>query len=163
MKQIEKFPDYAVTEDGNVWSYKSNKFLKQTKDRLGYIYVELSHNGKHYRKTVHRLVATTFINNDDIYKTDINHIDGNKENNNVSNLEWLSHADNMKHGWKNGLFDKVRTRCQNTGRVNGKKIRCIETGEIFPSISAAARKYGLSVNTISVCLIKNKTTKNGVS
>ena len=72
--------------------------------------------------TVHRLVASMFIENHSAYK-DVNHKDGNKKNNNVSNLEWCTRSQNIKHSYS--ALKRKRT---------GKKIVCIETKKEFCSI-----------------------------
>ena len=76
------FNDYEIDENGNVYSYKSNKYLTPHLDRYGYLYVTI--NSKHYK--VHRLVAEAFIPNPNKYSV-VNHIDGNKTNNFYLNLE----------------------------------------------------------------------------
>ena len=95
---IDDFPDYLVTSHGRVFSLKYNKMkeLKQRKNNWGYYYVNLLKNGKQYTKTVHRLVAQAFILNPD-NKPQVNHIDENTKNNNVNNLEWVTHSQNIKH------------------------------------------------------------------
>ena len=83
---------YQISNYGNVKSLNYNQtgkeqILKPLKTKNGYLRVCL-HNGNNKFMPIHRLVATHFIPNDDLFKTDINHIDENKENNNVNNLEW---------------------------------------------------------------------------
>lgn len=85
---------YAVTTTGLVWSYKSNKFLKPgVNSKTGYLFVNLGDKEEY----VHRLVAKTFIppfgENPGLQ---VDHIDNDKTNNFVSNLQWLSHADNLR-------------------------------------------------------------------
>ncbi|MEI4618393.1 HNH endonuclease, partial [Bacillus cereus] len=75
----------------------------------GYYRVELNHKGKRLRFYSHRLVAKTFINNID-NKPEVNHIDGDKLNNHVSNLEWCTGEENMRHAIDNGLRKGVKTK-----------------------------------------------------
>ena len=93
--------EYFISNYGSVLSLKWNKrkILKNTITHYGYYQVVL--NGKPYR--VHRLVAIAFINNTD-NKKDVNHIDGNKLNNHVSNLEWCSNKENNIHKYKTGIY-----------------------------------------------------------
>lgn len=99
--KIEGF-DYFVSSDGQVKNSKTGRILKQTISTSGYLFVQLF-DGKKNMKYVHRLVAEAFIPNlDNLPQVD--HIDGNKHNNNVSNLRWLSVRDNhYAYG-----FDKSR-------------------------------------------------------
>lgn len=76
--------------------------IKGSKDTKGYYQVELKKEGKRNIKFVHRLVAETFIENNE-NKQQVNHKDGNKENNDVSNLEWVTCKENIHHAWKNQL------------------------------------------------------------
>lgn len=86
-------------------SYKRNSFIKkQTVIRKGYMVVTLSIKGKHSQYLVHRLVAAAFIPNTE-HKPQVNHIDGNKQNNCVSNLEWVTGKENMIHASKHGLLN----------------------------------------------------------
>ena len=101
---------YEVFEDGTVWSkqrkannqYSERKQLKPSKGKHGYLEVRLYDGSKYHIWLVHRLVATHFIENT-YNKRTVNHIDGNKENNNVSNLEWNTDSENKKHAVKLGI------------------------------------------------------------
>ena len=97
--------DYLVTSSGEIYKYK-NDYLKQIKTRLdkdGYNVVVLHYNGKSYYRRVARLVANAFIPNP--YKLpEVNHKNGhNHSNDDVSNLEWCSHKENINHSWRTGL------------------------------------------------------------
>lgn len=108
-KPIEGFPDYQVSNTGNVVSYKGKKprILKCKVDKYGYKCVCLRRDNKNHHFTVHRLVAKAFVDN--LYnKPTVNHIDGNKLNNNYTNLEWHTVAENTKHAYDNGLFTVCR-------------------------------------------------------
>ena len=102
---------------------------------------------------VHRLVALCFIPNLD-GKPEINHIDGNRSNNAVSNLEWVTGSENMLHNYR------VLGRHSNGG-VKRKMVECVETGEIYESLSDAARKNGVSQNAIGIC-VRNVPLKSGL-
>jgi len=100
---------YKVTTFGRVWScgrpntrYKNGRFKKTTLSKNGYIFVGLNKNKKLKTCKVTRLVAITFIPNPD-NKPQVNHIDGDKQNNNVSNLEWNTASENIQHSWDTGL------------------------------------------------------------
>lgn len=93
---------YLVSNDGRVYSTKTKKLLKPMKNEKGYLCVELRRN--HTRKVmrIHRLVAGAFIPNSNNFN-EVNHKDGDKENNSVANLEWCTRSQNMKHAYLLGL------------------------------------------------------------
>ena len=121
---------YAITSCGKVWSYRSKKFLKPRNNGYGYFIVSL-YNKCNIRKNyqIHRLVAEAYIPNPNNYET-VDHIDSNKTNNCIKNLQWMN-------------------RKENTIKANGMKIKCIETGMIFKSQSEAARYYSIPQPSIS--------------
>lgn len=103
-KTIEGFDDYTVTEGGDILSNKrrEQRKLKPDLNKEGYLRVVLSSNGETFRYSIHRLVAIHFIQNPE-NKPFVNHIDGNKQNNNVENLEWCDCSENTKHAFDNML------------------------------------------------------------
>lgn len=92
---------YAITEDGQVWSHYRKRFMSLHTTRLGYQEALLSKKGvrKHYG--VHRLVLMTYNPVEGMENLDVNHLDENKSNNNISNLQWISHKDNCNYGTRN--------------------------------------------------------------
>ncbi len=110
---------YAVTEYGDVFSVprtdskgrtQGGRYLKPRIDRYGYLKVGLTcDERKHKSFTVHRLVATAFIPNPD-NKPHVNHKDGDKLNNHITNLEWCTAKENTMHGWENGLIRPYNRR-----------------------------------------------------
>ena len=102
MKQIEGFPNYLITSDGQVINSDTGKILKYDINSCNYKRVTLSKNGKTTRMFVHRLVAQHFIDNPFGYNQ-VNHIDGDKQNNISSNLEWCNQSLNQKHAYVIGL------------------------------------------------------------
>ena len=118
-KDIEEFKGlYQVSNFGRVRSidrlitYRTGakRLTKGTiltigQNKLGYQQVSLSKNDKMYSRRVHRLVANAFIKNTKNYK-EVNHIDGNKKNNKVENLEWCNRSQNMQHAVRLGLKPK---------------------------------------------------------
>ena len=130
---------YSISNFGKVKSME--RFVKNGKDkqrlqkehevktyinwnRNGYVYCNLYKDNKAYPKKVHRLIAEAFILNPDNLPQ-VNHKDGNKQNNCVDNLEWVTDVQNKKHGWDNKLY---------TADHRKQKIKCIQTGEIFESV-----------------------------
>lgn len=96
MKEIKNFQGYFISEQGQVWSKKSNKFLKAYNANKGYLQVALRQNGETKRQYVHRLVAQTFLDNPDPQKfTQVNHKNGIRTDNRLSNLEWVTPTQNL--------------------------------------------------------------------
>lgn len=100
---------YQVSNKGNFRRHENSNFKTKERtlhlNRLGYLYATLSKKGKSVKKTVHQLVARAFIPNFE-YGDVVNHIDGNKLNNWVSNLEKSNHQDNNIHSYTTGLRSK---------------------------------------------------------
>ena len=142
----EIYENYEVSNLGKIRSlnYKRTGEVKELKFKVigGYLRVVLYKDGKQKNYYVHRLVATAFIPNDDTEnKTDVNHIDENKQNNHVSNLEWCTREQNINHG----------TRTERATKAQGKKTICVETGIVYESTREVERKLGLNHRHICDC------------
>lgn len=87
---------YQVSNTGKVWSISRGQIRKTRLDKDGYERLDLTKDGKSYTRFVHRLVAEAFLDNVE-NKSEVNHIDCNRANNNLENLEWVTHAENMEH------------------------------------------------------------------
>ena len=122
----------------------------------GYLEIWLTIDGKQIRKLVHRLVAKEFIPNP-LDKPEVNHIDGNKQNNRVDNLEWVTGSENKRHAFLTGLNDR---KSYNAGKPK-KKVIAVETGQTYESINECAKQLGRSRAAVLHCLEgKTKTCKN---
>lgn len=115
------FDRYAVTPDGRVYTLNDCKFMKLANDN-GYLRVNLCKDGKKYRWAVHRLVALAYIPNPESKRT-VNHIDGNKTNNHVSNLEWATYKEQTAHAIATGL--KVIPEITETRQVSDEDVHRI--------------------------------------
>jgi len=90
---------YLIDKEGNIYSNYINKYLKPYTNKHGYKAIKIKIGDEVKHKYIHRLVAETFIIKH-VDKTEVNHIDGNKLNNNVENLEWCTRSENLKHMFK---------------------------------------------------------------
>lgn len=99
---------YACDTKGQIYSYRSNKILSPSKSKRGYLHVTFVKDNKRYDYRVHRLIAMTFLENVE-NKAQVNHIDGNKLNNYLSNLEWVTAEENIQHAKDNNLFSHRHT------------------------------------------------------
>lgn len=117
----------------------------------GYRRINLTHNGVMKGFLVHRMVAEAFIPNPNGLPC-INHIDGNKLNNAVENLEWCTHLENMRHAHDTGLVDcKTPVCCAKNGR-----------GQWFPSLEDAKKRTGVSKPCICAAAKKKQKTAGGM-
>lgn len=146
--------------NGGIYISKQ-KLLKACTD-CGYKKVVLTKDGFRSTKKVHRLVASAFLG--DNPNLCVNHIDFNKSNNNLNNLEWVSVLENVRHSRINNRFPKMiisDIHKQILKDANSKKVICTKTNKIFNSATEASVELGLKRSTLIHYLIgsrKNKTT-----
>lgn len=148
---------YQVSNTGLVRNKITGKILKQQKDGKGYLRVSLSKNNVQVTVKVHRAVAFAFIPNPDGLPQ-VNHKDTNKQNNEVTNLEWISNYDNMQHAVRNGLTNHV----DYAGRKRRPIISISDTGEMvrYGSLAEATRKCKISRSNLCNTL-KGKRNRCG--
>lgn len=139
---MKNFSNYYITSCGKIWNYKLNRFIAQRTDKDGYkITTMIDDNGKRYDFKVHRLVAMEYIPNPDNLPL-INHKDEIKNHNWINNLEWCTYKYNSNYG---SINERKRI-------TFGKRVKCIETGEIFYSSNEAGEKLGVDGSHIrAVC------------
>ena len=152
-KTIENVTNYEVSDLGQIRNTKTNYILKGRLNKSGYLQVSLTDKETKKQKNyyIHRLVAIYFLENLD-NKREVNHKDGNKLNNNVDNLEWVTPSENQKHRQK--ILGKTKTSQRKIGKFNKNHVLIEE----YPSIVDAAKSFGKSrVNIDNALQGKQKT------
>lgn len=153
-KVIESFPNYTITDSGVIYSKKSNKIMKQHLDKDGYLVLNLSNNGIKKQCKVHRLVALAFIPNPERLST-VNHINHNKQDNRVSNQEWLSNYDNAKDGSKySPRYSGEKATAAKLTQAQADQIRLDYAKGV--SRKELAKQY--NITTVSIGNVINKKT-----
>ena len=165
---FENINSYEIFEDGTVISYKQKnpRKLKPYPNTKGYLLVDLSVKRRAIK--LHRLVAMAFIDNP-YNKPQVNHIDCDKSNNRVDNLEWVTNGENQKHAYANGLNKPIPTAERynyNKEHYTSKKVQQMDKNgtviaEYF-SLAQAARAVGLkSYSSIKRATKRDDFTSRG--
>lgn len=154
---VKEYPNYQVSHKGNIRSLNYNrtgvvKNMIPKPDKWGYLICVL--RNKNGKKTlhIHRLVSDVFIPNPNRL-SQINHIDGDKNNNSINNLEWCSQSYNMNHAYKNFLNPRQKGVVQKNS--NGNVLN------VFRSAHEASRVTGINRGNISNCCIGNTSHAGG--
>lgn len=144
-KQIHNSSRYKVSSEGDVMNVKTGRILKPQRSN-GYLHVVLCEDGRHQSRLVHRIVADEFVPHKQGLDQ-VNHIDGNKENNRADNLEWCTGSDNMKHAYRTGLQklipNQIKESLNRSIEARRRPVRNIETGAQYESIADCARAENL--------------------
>ena len=158
MTEVWKVIPYAKTHEvSNMGRIRNIKSYKRWNIRIrtGWVtkkgYMRINLINKHYQ--VHRLVADTFIKNDNPNKTEVNHKNFDRTDNRVENLEWVTHAENVRYSHKAGKF-------KNRATIATKQVRNKTTGEIFDSISIAAKAYNSTYAAIMHAVLGHNKSQN---
>lgn len=144
---------YEISSFGNVISnnFGKRKILKQSTMTSGYKMVVLKKDGKQKSFSIHRLMAIAFLPNENNLPQ-VNHKDGNKLNNDLSNLEWCTQSQNIQHMYDSGL--KTYKPLHYKGKFGkehnrSKSVKCVETGVIYGSMSEAGRLLNIDHSSVS--------------
>lgn len=151
---IKGYPNYEVSNYGRIKSLKHNKVLKPYDNGRGYDLVDLFLESKRTTKKVHRIVADTFFDGDH-ENYEVNHIDGNKKNNFIGNLEWCTKSENLRHAYAIGLKQTPKYHPKQ------RKVRIVENGETFATLNECARHIRGQSCHIAACLDGRRKTHKG--
>ena len=158
---------YQVSDTGQVRSldrvdgrgrHWKGRVLAQSINTSGYLCVNLSIDGKQTLKYIHRLVAEAFIPNPD-NRPQVNHMDGNKQNNHVSNLEWATAKENMRHATETGLrdYEWMKGTKHPKAKLTDDDVRFIRHNYKSHDKQFGGKqlmeKFGISKNTLHAVLI----------
>ena len=165
VKSLDRYVNASLKHQNKV--LKKGKILIPRFDKDDYLLVNLFKNGKGKTFKISRLVANAFIPNHNNYN-EVNHNDGNKQNNFSENLEWCDRSQNNKHAWNTGL-KKATPKMQKVARINGattrKKIkqydRCGKFIREWESQKEASRQLNISQGSISSCCKYKAPTAGG--
>lgn len=151
-----KDTEYFITEDGRV--IRNGRELKIYKGN--YSILKLSINNTAKTRAVHRLVAETYIPNPE-NKPEVNHLDGDRTNNHISNLEWVTSSENKKH--KHHILNKCNGENHGQSKLNNEQVEYIRKNYIPKNkqygMNALSRKFKVSTSTLH-SIIHNKTWTN---
>ena len=142
---IISFENYQVSNLGRIKSIRNNIILKPGIDSHGYLHVSLYKNGNGCTKNIHVIVAKTFILNP-LNLPEVNHIDGNKINCAVTNLEWSTKSDNEKHAHRTGLKN---AKGESHSKLTELQVKEIKELKGIITQRKIANKYNVVRQTIS--------------
>ena len=153
-RPIEDFPNYEVSNFGQVRNCRTGKVLKPVDNTYGYLRVHLYQNGEKKWIYIHKLVALAFIPNP-MDLVEVNHRDENKLNNRVENLEWVTRQQNNSYGTRNERIGLGHRKPVEQYDICGSYIRT------WISISEAVRQTGICQSAISQCCNGKYKTAGG--
>lgn len=164
-KDIPEFSNYQISNLGFIRNKKTGRILKSATNGSGYLGCSLSNKGKKSTKKIHRLVAEMFLTKTEDNQ-EVNHIDGNKLNNRLDNLEWVSKSANIKHAYDKDLISPSKGEKHYKSFLTQEDIDWIRTNYIprdkeFGSTALAIR-FNISQSAISNIIHRKswKTCKN---
>lgn len=146
------FPSYEVSTWGNVRNRKTGKVLKQYLDRYGYLRLSL---GSVDNVSAHRLICESFYGPAPEPNSQVDHINGNRQDNRVLNLQWCSPSENIRWAVRRGGIDPT-IGLRRAAEVNPKRVVIVELGLEFPSVKDCAEYLGVASTNVSRVLAGNR-------
>ena len=124
--KIANLENFEISKSGVIRNCNTLKIKSQYISSTGYYMISVSKNNKSKSYRVHRLLAETFIPKNNEFQIFVNHIDGNKLNNCLENIEWCTHLENMKHAFKTGLANNSNEK-NGMSKLTSKDVAIIKT------------------------------------
>ncbi len=150
---VEGFPCYEVSNRGDIRStkrYKEPRILSKNVSGTGYYYIHMRKDGKTYNKKVSRIVCKAFMPHVDPTRSYVNHIDGNKHNDCVENLEWCTQGENIEHAYRTGLRKSIKGEESPHSKLTEANVRHIRSMHKNGGYSTRqiARTFNISHTTV---------------
>lgn len=149
MGRVKALSRVIIRSDGVKQTYKES-FKKPTLGKRGYYFVTLSKKGVSKKHNIHRLVAINFIPNPK-NKSQVNHIDGDKLNNNICNLEWVTNKENSNHALYSGLLDNKGSK-NGMSKLSEEDVIFIKSLKNNKKHREIAKQFNVSQSTVTMIL-----------
>ena len=130
---------------------RKGSLAKTSPNEIGYEIIGLHINGKKYNRRVHRLVLQTFEPIPNYESMTVNHKDGDKLNNGLDNLEWMTQKENINHAWETGLFDSIDLL---------EEVECEHCGAIFKKPKRDSKYCSNECNGLADRVVKERPSKD---
>jgi hypothetical protein len=161
---------YTISDDGRLYSNRSDKYLKPSTDKYGYLYYVISINSKRFTLKAHRLVATTFIPNTS-NKPTVDHINGDRKDNVVSNLRWATYKEQQQNPITKEIAKQIHQATdyramggkRNFGRKRTAVYKAGELIDVCDTLMIAAEKHNVSYPKASECANGKRKTVGGMT
>ena len=144
---LYRYPNHQISTYGRIRYKNTGRILKGYINKDGYNVVQLSHDNCGV-ELVHRLMAETFYGEPEPDQTQVNHINCNRSDNHVLNLEWCTPRENVKWAINHGRLNPI-IGLNRAAEINRKPVRIVETGQVFASLQDCANYLGVTRGNIS--------------
>lgn len=150
---------YMIDEEGNIWSpYRGGRFLKAFPTEKGYYRIVLQTSEGRKTFQVHRLVLETFNPIENCDKLEVNHINGDKSDNTLKNLEWCSGSFNVRHSLETGLKKPARGESVGGNKLTEEQV--LEICELLKNSNLSLQEIGKKFNVSKHCIFDIKRKKS---